>query len=338
MKKREMPYDQLSRNIRILSTLFLTSVVAIFLAGALFTPVEEGHITYRAGRPIAGIFFFGIFWLGLVAAAAVVFFFVDEVLAKRGGISRRVNIVTICFLIVLAVGGFAVGVLGWFGIWFLLFWIVTGRILGRPGWSIETLRNGPWAERVYFVGMTSFLMVFAYLVLSGLAQGLYFKFARADLGEPAFQPRYERLMNFDMKRALLRFPDSQSCLVVGANASNKQDLLRMDWDKMRTSGDITVCTFRLLHDWGDVSEASAWMRAQGLRSDGGFSSDNPYETTDGTLDVHGTWSVKRNGPLSPTKGVLRRVLAAAPYATSLYATYSADGTTLLYVSYGSSTM
>ncbi|MEO0762273.1 MAG: 2Fe-2S iron-sulfur cluster-binding protein, partial [Pseudomonadota bacterium] len=48
----------------------------------------------------------------------------------------------------------------------------------------------------------------------------------------------------------------------GARVEVRDDLLAMDWDRIRNASDAEVCIFRLLHGWGGVGAAQSWLEAQ----------------------------------------------------------------------------
>ena len=156
--------------------------------------------------------------------------------------------------------------------------------------------------------------------------------AGAEPGTPPFRVRHEREMTRDAIAALHKFPDPQSCLESGADARRREDLVRMDRDRIVSDGDARVCIFRLLHEWGGVAEAADWLREQVFAVGANFSSDRPHVERDGA------WSVNRNGPRFPTTGFARRILAAIPYSMSVDATYSPDGKTLRFASIGYTTL
>ncbi|MGK7651380.1 hypothetical protein ACSQ76_02790 [Roseovarius sp. B08] len=134
------------------------------------------------------------------------------------------------------------------------------------------------------------------------------------------------------------FPDPQSCLREGSDATERQDLLQMDWDRIDTIGDAKVCIFRLLHVWGGADAAALRLEAQGFRVGTGAGVYQPHRTHDGKLRVGGGWSIRRNGPRFPTTGVIRRSLRATPCGMRVSATFSGDGAELLYVSINFSTL
>jgi hypothetical protein len=177
----------------------------------------------------------------------------------------------------------------------------------------------------------------AYSALSFVAIGL-FSTGPVPLGTPQFQVKYDHQMTDKIENALRKFQNAQSCLEEGANGTRRAELVRMDWDKISNEADATVCSFRLLHGWGGVSEAAAWMEAQGFRTGEHFSSKKPHVETDGTLRVDGYWSIKDNGPKFPTTGFVRRALYASAYLTSIEATFDSEGKNLIYLRISNSSL
>lgn len=181
------------------------------------------------------------------------------------------------------------------------------------------------------------VLFFAPIVFSIPAK-IYNQFLPIQLGTPEFKVRHDNDLTPDVKRALLRFPDSQSCLQANADAEKQDDLSLMNWNKIVNDGDATVCAFRLLHDWGDVSKATTWLQAQGLSVGPTYSSAQPYIGADGTQRVTGTWSIKHDGPRFPASGKIRRIFSATGYGMGVNATYSPDGQSLLFVRFSRSTL
>lgn len=233
------------------------------------------------------------------------------------------------------IAGFYHSGIGFFAVMCLIYWLMTGRVSGQPGWSLRNIRQTPWHENFYLAVMAA-----------GIAwAGLAFLSRPADpgagvaAGTPPFQMEHAHHETAGHRRALVRFPDTQSCLQSGAHATRRNDLLLMDWDLIETTQEAQICIFRLLHGWGGVTDATEWLSSQGLRSSGnGFNSEKPFEQRDGTLRVDAGWSIKTNGPRFPTTGVIRRILRATPYAMTVNATFSADGSTLLFLQVGYSTL
>ena len=321
--------DRRNRTLRIVLSATLTFPIALIGASAIF-PSFDGHAMHRAAAPLFMLVMLSPLWLGLIAFVSFALVKLDRRFANNGGISGRQNVIVIGCALFCTTAGFGHFLLGALPLWLLLYWLLTGRMLGHDGVSIETVHRDRWNERIYFVAFVSFFAAMAFIAASGFTQNLYYAIAPPTYGSPAFQPRSPHEMDMRLKRSLGRFPDTQACLVAGADAAGRKGLMKMDWSRMRTEQDVIVCTYRLLKDLGPLSEASAWMRANGFRSDG-HSSETPYEKRNGTLRVSGWWSIREDGPRYPTKGVVLRALNALPYSMSLHATYSADGTRLLYV-------
>ncbi|MES0827544.1 hypothetical protein [Ruegeria sp. SCP11] len=201
-------------------------------------------------------------------------------------------------------------------------------------WPPQRFRKANFLKKVFAF---SILCVFLYFTNS-LISAAYYSTVPLNNGQPEFRLQFPHRLNRDVVRASYSFPDTQSCLETGADTGNHEDLLRMDWDKISTTGDAKVCMFRLLHEWGGAADAASWLEAQGFRVSETFSSDKPYENRDGTLRVDGGWSIKRNGPRFPTSGVLARIRKAVPYGMGVRATFSEDGRELLYLNVDFSTL
>ena len=326
-------YLPASRFFRILFSVAVSIPPALVIAALLATE-GEAHYTYRAAMPLFIMFFLSPVFALFTGIVTVLLYWIDCAALRRGVLTPWQSVLLVLGLAAGALASFFNLLLGAFFLLLLFYWILTGRVAGRPGWSIRYFRQSRWDEKIY-------LVVMAVLVLKIVANGASWMghaVLPARPGTPAFSVRYDHEMNTGVKRAMRRFPDAQSCLKPGAEASKRQDLVKMDWDLISTSGEAKVCMFRLLHGWGGVEQAADWLQAQGFRVGKTFSSQAPYVSRDGLLRVDGGWSIKQNGPRFPTTGYVRRILHAVPYGMSVQATYSSDGRELLFLELSSSTL
>jgi hypothetical protein len=320
------------RGLRVLFAVTV-AVFAAAMLGSLFWGSPEGHPTHRAGKILFILFFVGAF-LVPVAVFTAVFFSLDLLARSTPGLQRLGHP-----LVGLSLGagiGFGAinGLVGTVFLFFFVYWLLAGRVIGRPGWDWRA----PWRAGPMEIAY----LVFALWLLGPMAVSLaslgYAAVARVDPGTPPFVVQYDHQMDADLRRAMARFPDAQSCLRDGARAEVREDLLEMDWDRIRNGSDAEVCIFRLLHGWGGVGEAQSWLEAQGFGVGEGFSSERPHETVDGVLSVHAGWSIRNDGPRFPTRGPIRRAFAATPYGMSVVTTFDAEGAELLFVSVSFSTL
>jgi len=322
-----------SRFFRVLFSVIFCLVAALMMSSLLWYS-GEGHYTHRAAAPLFMLAFLSPVFAGFIIIFSSLFYWLDRRAFRGTKLSFKRSIVLVLVLAVGVLTGYFNFLLGVFFLFLLLYWITTGRVAGRPGWSVSGFLHTKWDEKLYLIAM---IVLFAPMVF-WLPSAMFYAAMPMKSGTPTFQVQYEHQMDLDVKRALRRFPDAQACLERGANAANREDLVRMDWDKVLTSGDAKVCSFRLLHGWGGVSEAANWLKAQGFRVGKSFSSDAPFVGSGGTLRVDGSWSIKNNGPRFPTSGTIRRVFNAVPYGMGVRATYSPDGQELLYLDIDFSTL
>lgn len=345
--------NRLSRYLRILLSVAVSAYAAqvlLLLMDAAVTPIATEHYLRRLAGPIFFMAFILPITLAFLLVASLILHIADGWARRRpmptGRQSTAVFAVlaagALSFMVVGHLVGFATIRLGTrLGAFLLLFlaiyWLMTGRLMGRPGWSISRLSSAGWGEWIYLATAIFVLVQFASIIIP--AARLHAGGATtAQPGTPPFRVRHERDMTRDVMAALHKFPDPQSCLEPGADARRREDLVRMNWDRIVSDGDARVCTFRLLHEWGSVAEAADWLREQGFAVGKNFSSERPHVERDGALRVTGAWFVNRNGPRFPTKGFARRILGAIPYSMSVDATYSPDGKTLRFVSIGYTTL
>lgn len=67
-------------------------------------------------------------------------------------------------------------------------------------------------------------------------------------------PRYG-----DYGRALRRFPDVRSCLIVSEREKPQPDLRQIDWDAIQDIREIEVCVFRVASSTEDVETVQRWL-------------------------------------------------------------------------------
>lgn len=324
-----------SRFFRIFLSVMVCLLPALIVSNLLWpNPHIEGHYTHRAAAPLFLVAFLLPVFAGFTIIMTTILYWLDRRALRAGGNGAKQSALILLILSAGVLTGIVHVLLGAFFIFLLLYWLMTGRVAGRPGWSLRYFSHTKWDEKIYLIVMVA---LFGKTIL-WTASGLFYAAMPTQLGTPVFQVQFDHQMNSGLVRGLRKFPDVQSCLQRGATATHHGDLVRMDWDKITTNGEATVCMFRLLHDWGGVADAADWLEAQGFRVGESFSSKDPYVGRDGTLRVDGGWSIKKLGPRFPTTGVIRRILNAVPYGMGVNATYSSDGRELLYLRIGYSTL
>lgn len=326
-------HHSVSRFLRILFSVSVSLVLAVLLSSLIWTDLDV-HYTHRAGGPIYMLMFLLPFFAGLATIVSILFYWFDRRALRGGSSSFNRPIVITIFLVAGTITGFFSIFVGALFIFLLLYWLMTGRIAGRSGWSASNFLQNRWDENLYLLVM----VVICGVLINWLSPKIFASTPLMERGTPPFQVKYAHQINNDIKRALSKFQDTQACVEVDANAAIREELVRMDWDKILTTGDAEVCSFRLLHEWGSIAEATTWLTAQGFHVGTSFSSDSPYVSSDGTLRVDGNWSIRSNGPRFPTSGLLQRIFNAVPYGMNISATYSPDGRELLYLDIGFSTL
>lgn len=326
-------YSPIWRGLRIVFAVTV-AVFAAAMLGSLFWSGADGHPAYRAGSVLFVLFFVGAVLVPITVFSAV--FIGLDALARTNPGLRRLGHPLVGLALAAGIAlGHVQGLIGTLFVFLFFYWVLAGRVIGRAGYSFRA----PWRGGVMELGYIAFALWL--LVPWGVSLGsLALASVRpVDPGAPAYAVQYEHQQNVFLRRALIRFPDAQSCLLAGADATVRGDLIEMDWDSIRSAADAEVCIFRLLHGWGAVSEAQSWLEAQGLSvSPGLFSSARPYQSSQGLLRVDGGWSIRENGPLFPTRGPIRRAFAASAYGMNVVTTFSADGAVLLYVQVDFSTL
>lgn len=79
-------------------------------------------------------------------------------------------------------------------------------------------------------------------------------------GEPPVRPK-------DIAAAQ-RFADVRSCLVPSEQDADMPDLRKIDWARIRTREQASVCLFRIFSSLETPERAVTWLAAQGLRTEG----------------------------------------------------------------------
>ena len=331
--REAVEYLPVSRFFRVLFCVVISILPALTIASLLWSEAE-GHYTHVAAMPLFLVGFLSPVFALFAVGVSSLLYWLDVTASRKGGLTPRQSFVLVLALVAGVFTGYVSLLLGAFFLLLLFYWVLTGRVAGKPGWSIRYFWQTRWDEKIYLLVMSTLLLV-------GIGKGVS-QLAYADLparpGTPAFSVKYDHQMHSGVKRAMRRFPDRQSCLKPGADASKRQDLVKMDWDRIATTSEAEVCIFRLLHGWGGVVDAAEWLEAQGFRVEESFSSQSPYVDIDGSLRVVGGWSIKQKGPRFPTSGVIRRILHAVPYGMNVNATYGSDGRELLFLKIDASTL
>jgi hypothetical protein len=188
---------------------------------------------------------------------------------------------------------------------------------------INLARLGPDLRRGLDMMGYAVLAFFGFLVLDPAYTGarmLWVTVFEPSPGTPPFATMDERDMTARLKIAMVDFPDPASCLDSDAGERGQEVLTRMDWGKIKATPEATVCIFRLLSTYGDISRTREWLEAQGFT----VGKSGPYMDLDGTLRVYGNWPIRKNGPKFPR----REFFLTAQYM-GINATWSPNGKDLL---------
>lgn len=317
------------RFVRILVSVTVSVIAATMISSALWSG-GDGHITYRIAAPLLLLMVVLPLTLIFIGILTAVLFFIDCVLKRVRNHDvaslRWISTIWVLGALTLTSLGTLVPLVGTAGIFLGLYWIMAGRLMGANDWSVRCF---PIRRQVSQLVLLVLLLVAGTMAFDRLST-VYWGLLPVAPGTPQVTVQFDREMTWEMKRALRRFPNPQSCLKPGADASLHNDLLKMDWDQIRTKPEAQVCAFRLLASLGNATEAEKWVGAQGFRN-----FFTRPETGSGNLMVQGTWSIHQNGPLFPSKGLLGRLNAAMPHTMSFSARFSPDGGTLLSVRFRS---
>jgi hypothetical protein len=248
-----------TRFARIFFSVVISLVVALVISALLWSDTE-GHYLHRAAGPLLMVFFVAPYVAGFALITTFLFYFLDRLAYRGKGLAPKQSVAIVLILSAGVLIGFANPLVGTLSLFLLVYWLMTGRVAGRTGWSIRNFRRTGWDEKIYLAAMITL-----FGPLTGEVVSLtFYSLLPPQPGTPEYRVHYDYQLRPDLKRAFRRFPDAQSCLERGASAARREDLARMDWDKISTGGDAKVCMFRLLHEWGGVAEAAIWLEAQGF--------------------------------------------------------------------------
>ncbi len=227
------------------------------------------------------------------------------------------------------------------GIYFAYLFYPLALVLGALYWLVAEHRDGQMPIRrvlrksklrlALLAPAAGALVYVAALPVWSLARiGMVSAFP-PDLGNPPYATQYPRQMTPSVLLAVQRFPDAQSCLEGGSDPARHEDLVRLDWDRMKVHADAEVCLYRLLALWGGAAESRFFLEAQGFTMIETESAEAQRVAQDGTLRVSARWKVADLGPKFPTSFGIARFLAAMPYTMSITTGWDASGRELLFV-------
>lgn len=97
-----------------------------------------------------------------------------------------------------------------------------------------------------------------------------------------------------LARSLTQFPCVQSCLTVESQAQRQPDLTSFSWSVLDGTEDATVCLFRLITSYREISDFEAWLKHQGF-SVRAVSVKRDSKDFLWGVSLSGQWSIKKNG-------------------------------------------
>lgn len=106
------------------------------------------------------------------------------------------------------------------------------------------------------------------------------------------------------KKSLRRYPDVRDCLVASEQAVETPNLLMIDWDRVGTSENASVCVFRIASSLNTIERIEAWLSYHKFKSRGAnrIVSKNfvsAYETYP-VSSINGHWTADQYRALSPS--------------------------------------
>lgn len=326
------------RFVRVLATTVFCVVLFLVAAIVIDKLDEFGSLMKVLGAVFFLIMFLLPYSFAALAILTVSLFILDRLGVRRvwpyvllwiivGGILTQISKITLPIALpVAALTG-------------AIYWVSAGRVAGKPGFALKDIKTQPFIVRLAAGAAAAYIafVVFGWVAMGGKMLGV--TVVEPPLGEPAFNTEFEREMTARMKVAIMDFPDPQSCVDHDAGNVTPGKLVPLDWDKIGSQAEASVCMFRLLATYGDVSMSGEWFEGQGFRtSTGGFSAKRPNVNRDGTLRVHASWSIREKGLRYKPRNFFIRAFASLAYGMGIYTAWSSDGKTLLWVNVGFNTL
>lgn len=124
-----------SRFFRVLFSVFVSLIAATSVTSFLWTDID-GHYTHRLAGLLLLPAFLWPFTLGFIAVISGIFYWLDRRAREKGALNRRQSVLLVLFLSIAALSGYLHGIAGFLALFFLFYWLMTGRVVGRQGWSI----------------------------------------------------------------------------------------------------------------------------------------------------------------------------------------------------------
>ena len=316
---RSDPAPLVGRYFRILFSTLIAAMVALVISGLLWGN-PNAHFAHRIG----GFWIIPLVISPIFIGVAFILLLLDQtvfrwIVGLKGGSAGLTLILTS-----LTGLGYFDPVLGTFFAFLLVYWLMTGRVAGRPGWSLNGFVQIAWDEKFYLLFSGFVCAAFLYAFLPVLPQIVF----PSNAAGAKTRAHLENPDHWYGKQALSRFPDAVSCLDPEAANSRPTDFQRLDWTQIRHQGDAELCVFRLLAASGGVAQATAWFEAQGFTTGTPWTSDNPYVTDAGHQRVYASWAAWRDGPKYPADPLRRIILHGHVVTIAIEAEYDPTGQTM----------